>query len=389
MKLTAIKVKNAKAPGRYGDGAGLYLQVTKDGVASWVFRYERGKREHWAGLGPLRDVTLAEAREAARDARRLLRSGTDPLAARRQQEAASITFRQAAERLIEAKFSGRWAHQWRATLQRYASHIADLSVASIGVADVLKVLEPIWHQDVGRRVRQRIETVLDAAMARGERQGSNPARMVTLKNLLAARTKRADHHAALGWREAPAFMAALRQQDGVAARALEITVLCALRTSETTDALWSEIDLEHREWKIPPERMKGSREHRIPLSDRAIEILRGLPREVGSEYVFIGKRRGRPIGPLAMWNALKGMGHVDLTVHGMRSCFRDWVAEATAYPNHVAEQALAHAIGSAVEAAYRRGDLFDKRRQLMQAWADYCAGQPLAADVVPLRGRAS
>ncbi len=259
----------------------------------------------------------------------------------------------------------------------------------VDTALVLKVLEPIWTEksETATRVRGRIEAVLDWAKAREFRDGDNPARWKGhLDKLLPARSKvaRVRHHPALPYQDIPAFMEALRARDGIGARALEFVIMTATRTSETIKTKWSEIDVDERAWTIPAERMKGDREHRVPLSDRALVILADLPRE--ADFVFPGAREAAPLSNMAMLKVLKSMGHDDLTVHGFRSTFRDWAAETTAYPAHVAEMALAHAVSDQVEAAYRRGDLFEKRRKLMADWSAYCSLSAGGGDVIAIRG---
>jgi integrase len=403
-RLTAVAVAKASKPGRYGDGNGLWLQVAPGGTKSWLFRFERGGRERRMGLGAVHTLTLAEARERARECRKLLLDGHDPIEARRATVAKSrvatataLTFKECAERYITAHEAG-WKNkvhraQWPATLAAYAyPTFGALPVAAIDTGLVLKALEPIWtaKPETAGRVRGRIESVLDWAAARGYRTGENPARWKGhLQKLLPARSKvaRVKHHAALPYSDAPAFMADLRARDGVSARALELAILAATRTTETIAARWDEIDLKARTWTIPPERMKAGREHRLPLTDRAVEILEALPREGDAEFVFIGDKPGKPLSNMALLATLKRMGRADLTAHGFRSTFRDWAAETTAYPGEVVEMALAHVIKDKAEAAYRRGDLFEKRRRLMADWAGYCASPARTGDVVPMRGR--
>ena len=389
-RLTAMKVSRIDRPGRYGDGLGLWLQVSKWSTKAWLFRYTREGRARSMGLGAVHTVSLAEARETARHCRKQLRDGIDPIEARaaermaaRIEAAKGTTFRDCAEAYIRAHQAG-WKNavhrrQWPSTLQAYVyPMIGDLSVAAIDTALVLKVLEPIWAEksETATRVRGRIEAVLDWAKAREFRNGDNPARRKGhLDKLLPARSKvaRVRHHPALPYQEAPTFMDTLRARNGIAAGAFEFAILTATRTSETIRATWSEIDIDAKTWTIPAERMKGGREHRVPLSDRTLKILAGLPRE--GEYVFPGIKAGTPLSNMSLLKVLKVMERGDLTVHGFRSTFRDWAAETTAYPAHVAEMALAHAVSDQVEAAYRRGDLFEKRRRLMADWSTYC-GQP-------------
>ena len=386
------------------DGGGLYLQVTKAGVPSWVYRFlpAGGQRERYMGLGPLHTVTLAEAREMARQCRRMRLDGVDPIAARREKREAAkaatavLTFRQCAEAYIAANRSGwrnpKHAAQWNATLSAYAYPvIGDLPVQSIDRPAVLRVLSPIWDvkTETASRVRGRIESVLGWATQYGHRTGDNPATWKgALEHALPKRSKvqPVEHHAALPFTETAAFMTELRQQEGVGARALEFAILTAARTGEVIGATWPEIDLEGRLWMIPATRMKADKEHRVPLSAAATAILRDMAEIRGGEYVFPGNRAGRTLSNMAMTMLLRRMGRGELTVHGFRSTFSDWCAEQTSFPSEVREMALAHAVGDKVEAAYRRGDMLQKRRQLADAWARYCAGPTTAGgSVVPIR----
>jgi len=397
-KLTAAQVRHAK-PGRHGDGRGLYLQVI-GGSRTWVLRYEHQKRERWMGLGSAEFVTLAQAREQAFELRRKLKhEKIDPL---EQRKASAIgariaaltgaTFEQVALRCIEMKSSewrGDGSHrEWLSTLQRYAFPVlGPLPVSAIDAMLVHRVLEPIWSTKphVGQRLRERLEAVLDYAKGMKLRSGENPALWRgNLEHMLpkAKRTSR-EHHPALPYADLPAFMVELRAMPGLAARALEFTIPTAVRTSEALFARWWEVDLRTGVWAVPGERMKGDKEHRVPLSDRALVILAELPRESGRDAVFPGRSAGGFLNQDAMADVLTKL-RPGITVHGFRSTFRDWAAETTSYPNHVVEMALAHAISNGVEAAYRRGDLFEKRRRLMQEWADYCASD--WTTVTPLQG---
>jgi integrase len=389
MALTVKRIERLKQQGRYLDGHGLVLQVGPNRNKSWLFRYGRNGRERFMGLGPLHTITLAEARERARKARQLLLDGIDPLEAKRAQRAAqalaeakTLTFKQAAEKYFDAhqkKWSSRKArNSFLSSLQTYAyKYIGALAVADIDTAAVLRCIEPIWHTKTftANHLRSRIEAVLGWAQVRGYRSGDNPARWVGhLKEALPATSEvhKPGHLPALPYKELPAFMEQLRAREGVGARGLEFTILTATRTGESHRARRDEIDLEQKVWVIPAERMKMDKEHRVPLSSAAIQLLEALPRERGNPFVFIGASKGSAISGMVLWRELQRMGRKDLTVHGFRSTFRDWAAERTNYPHEVCEQALAHSIGSAVEKAYRRGDLFDKRRRLMEEWARYC-----------------
>jgi integrase len=405
-KLTALKVDRAKQPGMYADGGGLYLRVTEDGAKNWVFRFMLNGRPRWMGMGPLAIYCLQEARAKALDARRLRHEGIDPIETRKDERlrarleaAKAITFKECADTYIKAHRAGwrngKHAAQWQATLATYAEPlIGTLPVQAIDTALVLKVLEPIWttKPETAGRVRGRIEAVLDWAKVREYRQGENPARWRGhLDKLLPARGKvrKVKHHAALPYAELPGFLVALREQEGIAARALEFTILTAARTGEAIFARWSEIDLLDKVWTVSAARMKAGREHRVPLSARALGILDEMQvhRHADDGFVFPGGKPGKPLSNMAFLMLLRRMKRDDLTAHGFRSSFRDWSAERTHFPSEVAEMALAHVVGSKVEAAYRRGDLFDKRRRLMDAWAEFLAKAPERGKVVSLRGR--
>lgn len=415
MALTVKKVAQLHETGRYHDERGLYLEVNKTGGRSWVLRYERAdtrpgyegkRRERWMGLGPVADFTLDEARESARKARQLLHEGIDPIDARKDERsrrateaaiarAKNVTFEQCARQYYD-KHSVKWKNakhsaQFLSTLKMYAYPVlGNLPVAAIDMALVAKALRPIWltKNETASRVRGRIEAVLDYAKVNEYRTGDNPAAWAgNLIHDLPAPGTKVKHHAALPFRDLPAFLVQLTEREGMAARALELLILTAARTSEITNARWSEIDFDKKEWTIPAERMKAKKEHRVPLTDRALSLLKALPRE--AEYVFLGGTKGAPISNMAMAELLKRMERRDITVHGFRSTFRDWAAETTAYPNHVVEMALAHTIDLKVEKAYRRGDLFPKRTKLMADWEKFCSRPVVAADnVTPLRGRA-
>jgi integrase len=391
-----VKQVQSKSPGWYADGGGLYLKVTPTGSRSWVYRYATDGKRHDLGLGPYPDIGLGEARERATAQRRLRLNGEDPLTVRRSERdrrrlsaAKAMSFRDCAERYIEAHKAGwrnpKHSKQWSATLSTYAYPVfGDLPVAAIDVGLVMKAVEPIWTEkpETASRVRGRVESILDWATTRGHRQGDNPARWKGhLDNLLPARGKvrRVEHHAALPYAEMGEFMAALRAAPGLSARALEFAILTAARTGEVLGATWAEIDLEGRVWTVPGSRMKAGRDHRMPLSDAAMAILNGLPRGGHQDRVF-------RLSNMAFLMLLRRMERGDLTAHGFRSTFRDWCAERTNYPSEVAEMALAHVVSDKVEAAYRRGDLFEKRRQLAEAWAKFC-DLPKSGDVVPLHGR--
>lgn len=399
-KLTAIAVAKQQKPGRYGDGGGLWLQVSQWQTKCWVFRYTKDGRAHHMGLGDLQTFTLAEARQRARRARQQLADGLDPLEEKRrarqagQLEAArSISFRDAAEKYIDAHrpswTNAKHAAQWESSLAAYAYPVfGHLPVAEIDTGLLLQMLEPIWatKTETASRVRGRIESILDWATVRNYRQGPNPARWKGhLQMTFPAKNKVAKikHFAALPYAELPGFMAELREADTVAARALEFCILTAARTGETREARWDEIDFDEQLWTIPPSRTKSGRPHRVPLSGRVLEVLNAVPREHGSEFVFPGTRHGRPISELVMLLLLRCM-RGRFTVHGMRSTFRDWAAEQTNYPDRLAEAALGHVLQDATQAAYQRGDLLAKRRRLMAAWTEYCAKPVGSGDVVSM-----
>lgn len=412
-KLSAIEVAKAKGPAVLHDGGGLYLRVSATGGKSWVFRYQVDGKRRDMGLGPFPDVSLAEARSKAAAHRSQRRDGADPLAIKRAGQQASRladakgrTFREVAEEYI-ARNEAAWRNpkhrrQWRTTLATYVyPAIGDLPIAAVDTGLVMQVLDAIWTEkpETASRVRGRIEMVLDAATVRGFRQGPNPAQWKgNLAHLLPARRKirQTVHYPALPFDQMPGFLAVLRTRPGIAARALEFTILTAARTGEVIHATWGELDLDAKVWTVPSERMKAGREHRVPLSEAAVAVLeRVLPlalqrdgKPASAAPVFPGPRRALPMSDTVMLTLLTRMKRDDSTVHGFRSTFSDWCAERTAFPREVVEMALAHAIENAVEAAYRRGDLFDKRRQLMEAWARFCTMPAAAGEVVSIRAGA-
>ena len=406
--LTPLAVKNAK-PGRHADGGGLHLLVKETGARSWVYRFMLKGKSRDIGLGAAGQggISLADAR-TARDALRLkVKAGIDPLE-ERQREAtealaaaqaaaiAGMTFKAVAEAYISAN-EASWRNdkhrqQWRNTLASYVYPVmGELPVADIATAHVLKILEPIWQDkpETASRIRGRIETVLDAAKARGYREGENPARWRGhIAQILPPRSRLTrGHHKAMPYEAIPAFMAKLRERNATAALALEFVILTATRTSEVLGATWVEVDLDKAIWTVPASRMKAGKEHRIPLSPRAVEILEAV-KPLGKASLFPADKGGK-LSTMAMSMLLRRM-KLDCTVHGFRSGFRDWAAECTGYAHEVCEMALAHVIGNKSEAAYRRGDLFDKRRRLMADWAKYCASDGAAgAKVSPIRGAAA
>jgi integrase len=406
MYLTAKRVDRLKKkPGRYLDERGLYLQVNAPGQASWILRYERGNVEHMLGLGSTADFTLKEARERARSARQLLADGIDPIAARKTEKAKraadaarSMTFKECAQKYFDDN-SEQWRNvkhraQFLSTLEMYAYPvIGNIAVADIDVGLVLRVLEPIWKTktETASRLRGRIEKVLGWATVRGLRTGDNPARWSGfLSTQLTGRGKLQPvrHHAAMKYEEVPRFMSELRQRSAVAARALEFLILTATRTGAVITATWDEIDLKERVWTVPHDRagtkIGGNEPRRVPLSDRAIELLKALPREQNNPYIFIGASTGKPLSSMAMLTLMERMGR-DETAHGFRSSFKNWASERTSYPNFVSEAALFHVVADKTEAAYRRTDLFQKRIRMMADWAKFCSSTVKAGEVVPLR----
>jgi integrase len=406
--LTSLSVANA-APGRHADGRGLHLLVKQSGARSWVLRYFVAGKAREMGLGAAdgrNAITLAKARDLAAAQRLAVSGGIDPLTERHRKVAearaagqaaqiAGITFKASAEAYIAAHEDG-WRNdkhraQWASTLATYVYPVmGDLPVASIETAHVMTVIEPIWKAkpETASRVRGRIEVILDAAKARGHRQGENPARWRGhIEQILPARTRLSrGHHKAMPYAEIPAFIADLQKREALAALALEFVILTAARSGEALGATWDEVDMGKAIWTIPAGRMKAGKEHRVPLTPRAVEILETV-KPLGSDFLFSGNK-GRKLSGMAMAMMLRRM-QVAVTVHGFRSGFRDWAAECTGFAHEVCEMALAHVIANKSEAAYRRGDLFDKRRKLMEAWATYLAMPANVADnVTPIRAEA-
>jgi integrase len=408
-KIAALFVKHITRPGKYGDGGNLYLQVRKstrnipgDAVTkSWLFRYSRFGKEVWMGLGPYPDISLSEARQLATQERKKILQGVDPLTDKRARKIAArvahdnmLTFAECAELYVESQTPG-WSNpkhieQWRSTLKNLAGPtIAHLPVDQVDTALVTRCLEPLWttKTETASRLRGRIEAVLDWATVRGYRKGDNPARWRGHLDKLLPRPSqvaRVKHHPALPYTEVGAFMQELRGGAGTASRALEFTILTATRTNEVIQASWSEFDLDRRTWVVPAVRMKSKREHRVPLSDAAVAVLTAA-RGHSKRYVFPGQKPGSHLSNMAMMQVLKRLDQTGITVHGFRSTFRDWCAESTNYASDVAEMALAHTLRDKTEAAYRRGDLFEKRVRLMADWARYCSKPSEPAKVVAIR----
>jgi integrase len=385
-KLTDAKIRTLTKAGIYSDGDGLYLRVQPSGRRSWVFIWKRFGTRREIGLGSYeagtRRVSLATARAKAEEAREIVGAGGDPKRdmAERKAAVAIPTFGQIADEYIEAmrpKWRGRATLAgWQRFAQSYVNSIRKVPVDRVSTDDVVRVLRPIWHEKIetATKVRERIKIVLDHAKARGLRSGDNPAEWKGhLVQILPAHSKLSrGHHAAMSYANLPAFLPRLREIGGVGAKALEFVVLTAVRSGEARGARWEEVDFEARVWTIPAGRMKSEKPHRVPLSDRAWEILREMQTVAVNDLVFPGQRDQRPLSDMTLSKALRSAGGGDFTVHGFRSAFRDWAAEETHFQREVAEAALAHAVGDAVERAYRRGDALEKRRKLMEAWSTYC-----------------
>jgi len=407
--LKPLNLKRATAPGYLGDGGGLYLQITKSGARSWIFRYSLGGQRREMGLGAFSrvrsdappPVSLATARKLAAEKRALVAGGTDPITARdaerarqRLQQARGVTWAKAVDQFLAAH-EATWRNakhrqQWRNTLTAYASPVFEgLSVGSIDTPEVIKVLDRIWQDKpaTASRVRGRIERVLDWAKVRGYREGENPARWRGHLDKVfptKAKVKRAKHHAAVDIDDAPAVYARLCETDGMAALALRFVVLTAGRAGEILGARWLEIDLQAAIWTIPGARMKAGQVHRAPLSREALAVLRAAAKYRVNDRIFPSSRRGRPISSSSLLKVLQAVVAADATVHGFRSTFRDWCSERTSFSREVSEMALAHTIENPAEAAYRRGELLRKRAQLMEAWARFLTTPAASANVVPI-----
>jgi integrase len=388
--LSALDVKNLTKVGRHADGDGLYLNIAAGGSKSWMFLWMKDGRRREMGLGSYPGVPLADARAKVVECRRIVSAGGDPIAAR--DTAKPKTFAEAADDFMDS-MEGGWRNekhrdQWRMTLgDVYCSSIRSKAVGDVSTDDVLKILTPIWQQkaETASRLRGRIERVLDYAKVKGWRSGENPALWRGhLKGALPARQKlQRGHHAAMGYREVPAFVERLRGAEAMAARGLEFLILTAARSGEVLGAQWPEFDLKNAVWTVPADRMKAGKEHRVPLSDRAVEIVKALQEARVSDFVFPGERPKRPLSSMAFAMLLRRMKVESVTPHGFRSAFRDWCGDETTFPRELAEAALAHEVGNKVEAAYRRSDALAKRRKLMDAWARYCSNSK--ANVAALR----
>jgi len=382
-KLTDTECKAKAKPGMLGDGGGLYLNVKPSGAKSWAFIWKQNGKRNEMGLGAYPTVKLAKARTLAAECRQAVAEGRNPINERKKD--AVPTFGDCAD-LFLASMEGQWRNekhraQWRMTLEQYASPLRGKLVSDISTDDVLKVLTPIWQSkaETASRLRGRIERVLDYAKARGWRTGENPALWRGhLKNILPARQKLTrGHHAAMPYRDVPAFVEKLPGKEAMAARGLEFLILTAARSGEVLGATWQEIDMENAVWTIPAKRMKAGKEHRVPLSPRALAIVKALYETRISDFVFPGQKKDRPLSGMSFEMLMRRMKADAFTVHGFRSAFRDWVGDETQFPRDIAEQALAHRVGDATERAYRRGDALAKRRRLMEAWATQCLGTNL------------
>ena len=398
-KLSSRKVETA-SPGKYEDGGGLRLVVSESGARKWVFRYTLAGKRREMGLGSFPAVDLADARIKATEYREMAAKGIDPIKARKVEPTKIPSFTSCAAQYIRAHRRGwrnaKHARQWVSTLKTYARPvIGTVQVDEIGTEDILKILTPLWttKTETAKRVQGRIENILDFAAARKYRDPINPARWRGhLDKLLAkpSRVRTVTHHPAMPYTDLPDFMEALKENGSLSAQALRFLILTATRTGEVLNATWDEVDLDARVWTIPAARMKSRREHRVPLSEEAVSILSNLLRVVGNNYVFPGSRHGRPLSNMALLQLMRGMGYgVDgdkgpYVPHGFRSSFRDWSGEVSSFPRDVAEMALAHAIENKVEAAYRRGDLFQKRTKMMESWANYLTLGNTASRVVAL-----
>ncbi|WP_420723935.1 tyrosine-type recombinase/integrase [Hwanghaeella sp. LZ110] len=398
-KLSSRKVETA-SPGKYEDGGGLRLVVSNSGARKWVLRYTlRGKRREM-GLGGFPDVGLSDARSKAADFRAMATNGVDPITARRVAPKKVPDFTSCAAQYIRAHRrswkNSKHARQWVSTLKTYARPvIGNTQVDEIGTDDILKILTPLWttKTETAKRIQGRIENILDFAAARKYQAPINHARWRGhLDKLLPkpSRVRTVTHHPAMPYTDLPKFMDTLRENDSISAQALRFLILTAARTGEVLNATWDEVDIDSCVWAIPAARMKTRREHRVPLCDEAVSILTNLPRVAGNPYLFPGSRHGRPLSNMALLQLMRGMGYgVDgskgpYVPHGFRSSFRDWSGEVSSFPRDVAEMALAHVIDNKVEAAYRRGDLFQKRAKLMDAWANYLLVRNASSKIVTL-----
>lgn len=392
-KLSDARCKAANTPGMYGDGGGLYLRVKPSGSRSWVFVWKRNGKRREMGLGPYPTIGLAKARSLVGQYRLEVAEGRDPIQERNKEQ--EPTFGECADLFLDS-MEGQWRNtkhraQWRMTLEKYAAPLRWKRVSKIDTDDVLTILTPIWKTkpETASRLRGRIERVLDHAKARGWRTGENPALWRGhMKHLLPSQGKLArGHHNAMPPATISGFVAQLRELSSVSARALEFLIFTAARSGEVREMTWTEVDLNEKVWTIPAERMKAHRLHRVPLTPRCVAILQEMRRLRSSDYVFAGQRKDRPLSVMAFAMAMRRLGHGNYTIHGFRSTFRDWAGDATDFPREVAEAALAHTVGDATERAYRRSDALEKRRRLMEAWAEHCENEGGADDTRRNDGR--
>lgn len=388
MQLNNLKIQSLTRSGKYSDGGGLYLKVSSRGEKSWIFRFMLDKKSHDMGLGSLKVIPLKQARLKAADCRRLLAEGINPLAekqkrenARRQQSASSLTFDRCAEMYFEQKHTEwknqKYRQQWLNDLKKYASpHFGNISIQGLDASMVIKALDPIWNTipTTADRLRSRIESVFNWAKARGYCKQENPALWRGhLDKIFSkpSKVKKVEHHTSLEYDDIKKFMEDLKKQKGLAAKALEFCILTATRSGEVRGAKWSEINLNDKVWIIPPERMKAGKEHRVPLTERCMVILKEMQSYSLDEFVFPSSKAGRPLSDMTLLKVLKRM-ECAVTVHGFRATFKTWASETISVPNDVVEAALAHRNKNKVEAAYQRGDLFNKRRELMRQWEHFC-----------------
>jgi integrase len=390
-KLSAAFVRNCKQPGRHADGSGLYLVVKESGAKHWEWRGIVLGRRRAIGMGSVSLTSLAEAREKARDWRRIARTGVDPKSERDKAKRQSLNFADAArkvhaEQIVPNNRNGKHNAQWLSSLEHYAfDKMGRVPVHAVAQSDILRVLSPIWlnKPETARRVRQRLHKIFDWARVAGHRQDANP--VDGIEQGLPKQKVQTKNHKAVPWQEVPEVMIRVAEEiEGMGALALRFTVLTAARSGEVRKATWAEMDLEQRVWTVPADRMKAGREHRVPLSDAAIAVLRAAQRlhtGKATALVFPSSHRGKPLSDMTLAAVLKRL-EVDATVHGFRSSFRDWAEEMTSFPHEVKEAALAHRVKSKTERAYRRTDLFDKRRDMMDQWAVFALGQ--ASEIVPL-----
>lgn len=387
--LSAKKIEHLKKVGYHADGDNLYMQVTSSNAKSWIFRFSFDGKRREMGIGPYPEITLEKARESAIELRRLVKAGIDPIeqrkadqAAKRAERSNAVTFAYCAKQYIESHRHGwknvKHAQQWENTLEQYAYPvIGETIIKDVDTALIMRILQPIWltKNETAGRLRGRLENILDWAAVQGFRAVENPARWKGhLDNLLASpgKVQKNNHFKALPYSEINPLIFALRANGSVSAKALEFLILTAARTGEIIGAKWDEIDFDNKLWIVPADRMKAGREHRIPLSSRAVEIIKEMQALKTNNAIFPGRSKGGFLSNAAMDKLLQQTLGIDATVHGMRSTFRDWASERTAYPHEVCEMALAHTIRNQAEAAYRRGDLIEKRRNLMEDWLKFC-----------------